>query len=107
MAIGQTDKEFSNLIRGKQKFVHFAFILEAKGQLTTASKTSTWQYFLGVLVPKVCLVDENLLAIFMETQTFLERTNFSSKLIQSLQFIYFNGLLPCPLKESLSKVLSN
>jgi hypothetical protein len=31
---------------------------------------------------------------------------FLSKLIQSLQFIYFNELLPYPLEGSLSKVLS-
>jgi hypothetical protein len=34
------------------------------------------------------------------------RQIFLSKLIQSPQIVYFNGLLPCLLKESLSKVLS-
>ena len=34
------------------------------------------------------------------------RQVFLSKLMQNLQFVYFNGLLYCPLEESLSKVPS-
>ena len=31
---------------------------------------------------------------------------FSNQFIQTPQFVHFNGLLPCPLKRSLSKVHS-
>jgi hypothetical protein len=31
---------------------------------------------------------------------------FDSKITQTPQFVYFDGLLSCPLKGSLSKVLS-
>jgi hypothetical protein len=99
-------KDFSNLIGGEQKFVHLAFTLESNKQRTTASKMPTLYYFLEVLVPRVCPVEENLSAIFMETQNLPKSTNFFFKLIQSLQFVYFNGLLPCPLKKSMYKVLS-
>jgi hypothetical protein len=46
-------RDSSNLIGGEPKFVCLAFTLEANGQRTRASKTSRWQHFLGVLVPKV------------------------------------------------------
>jgi hypothetical protein len=70
-------RDSSNLIGGEQKFVRLAFTLESNNQWTRASKISTWQHFLGVLVPKVCPVEENLSAIFMEIQTLLKWTNFS------------------------------
>jgi hypothetical protein len=73
-----------------------------------ASKTLTWQHFFGIMAPRVCLVEENLFAVFMETQTLPEWTNFSFQTytnLQSLQFVYFKGLLPSPLEKSLSKVL--
>jgi hypothetical protein len=53
--------------------------------------------FWWVLAPIVCTMEQNLSTIFMETQTLLERTNFSFQLIQTPKFVYFNGLLPCPL----------
>ena len=65
-----------NLIGGEEKFFRSAFTLEANCQWTKASKIPTWQHFLGVLVPKVCMVEEKLSTIFMEIQTFLEQTNF-------------------------------
>jgi hypothetical protein len=68
MAIKPT-KDYSNLIGGEQKYVCSTFTLESNGQLTIASKMPTWQYFLGVLVPRVCPVEENLSIIFMEIQT--------------------------------------
>jgi hypothetical protein len=55
-AISRADK---GLIGGEQKFVRLACTLEVNGQRTKASKISTWQYFLEVLVPKVCPVDKN------------------------------------------------
>jgi hypothetical protein len=70
-------KNSSNLIGGEQKFVSLAFTLEANGQQTMASKTSTCQQFLGVLAPRISQVEENLSAIFMQTQTLFKQTNFS------------------------------
>jgi hypothetical protein len=43
-------------------------------------------------------VEKNLSIIFIKTQTLLKGQTFLSVLIQRLQFAYFNGLLPCPLK---------
>jgi hypothetical protein len=63
-----------------------------------ASKTLTWQHFLEIFMPKIYPMKENLFTIFMETQLSSNRGTFLSKLIQSVQFEYFNGLLPCPLK---------
>jgi hypothetical protein len=63
MAIKPT-KDYSNLIGGEQKYVCSTFTLESNGQLTIASKMPTWQYFLGVLVPRVCPVEENFYLIF-------------------------------------------
>ena len=34
---------------------------------------------------------------------FLSKQTILSKLTQSLKFVYFNGLLPCPLGENLSR----
>jgi hypothetical protein len=97
MALGQEDKGQD------QKFVLRAFTLEAKIQRTIPSKMpmdSTfcefWRQEFG----------KSLSSILMETQTLLKRTNFFSKHKQTPQFVYINGLLPCPLKGSSSKVLS-
>jgi hypothetical protein len=104
LSVEQT-KDSNNMICGEQKFVHLAFALKANGQRTMPSKKPTWQYFLRVLIPKVCPVEESLSMIFMGTQTLFSEQTFLSKLIQTPQFIYFNRLLPHPLKGSLSKVL--
>jgi hypothetical protein len=98
-------RDSSNLIGREPKFVHSAFILEANSQQTRASKTSTWEHFFGVLAPKVCPLEESLDFHKYCGQVFFHWTTFLSKLIQSLQFIYFNGLLPYPLEGSLSEVL--
>ena len=79
--------------------------LHIKGQQTRASKTSTWEHFFGVLVPKVCLLEESLDFHKYCGQVFFHWTTFLSKLIQSLQFIYPNGLLFYLLEGSLSKIL--
>jgi hypothetical protein len=50
----------------------------------------SWQHFLRMLVPRVCLVIENVFAILMETQGPLEGQTYLSKLIQSFQFVHFN-----------------
>jgi hypothetical protein len=69
-------KDSNNLIGGEQKFVCLAFTLESNGQRITTSKTPTWQHFLGVLAPRVCIVEKNLSTILMEIQTLLKRTNY-------------------------------
>jgi hypothetical protein len=66
-----------NVISGEQKFVCSAFVLKVNDQNTTSSKMPTWQHFLWVLAPRVCLVDKSLCTIVMETQTLLKKTNFS------------------------------
>ena len=70
-------KDSGNVIGGEQNFVYSAFILKANGQRTTPSNMPTWQHFLWVLVPRLCVVDESLSTIFMETQSLLKETNFS------------------------------
>jgi hypothetical protein len=79
----------SNVIGGKQKFVRPAFTLEANSQRTMPNgqcppKCLHGSTFRRFLVPRVCLVEENLSMIFMETQTLLEQTSyFSLKYLKS------------------------
>jgi hypothetical protein len=44
--------------------------------------------------------------IFNENPTLLKAQTFLSKLIETPQFVYFNALLPYPLKGSLFEVFS-
>jgi hypothetical protein len=53
-------KDLSNLVGQEQKFVLWAFTLEANGQKTMPSKTPTWQNFLWVSAPRIWPVHENL-----------------------------------------------
>ena len=65
----------------------------------------TWQHLLVLLVPKVQTLSKSLGPLRMEIQTLIERPNiFSikySKFDKRIEIIYFNELLPPPLKRSL------
>jgi hypothetical protein len=88
-------RDSSNLIGGEPKFVHSAFPKCLHG-------STFWEFWRQKFVRSSRVwVFINIVDLFCSTgQSFL------SKLIQSLQFIYFNGLLTCSLEGSLSEVLS-
>jgi hypothetical protein len=83
-------KDSSNLIGLEQKSVCWTFMLQATKEWTMPSKVPTWQYFLWVLAPRIYSMEESLSKTRIETQTLLWQTIFFSKLIQTLQFMYFN-----------------
>jgi hypothetical protein len=101
MAVGWAIKNSSNLIGGRQKFTRSTFTLESNSLQNTYMAILFWEFWCQEFVRfrKTCPQYLWKPKISLSGQTFL------SKLIQSLQFVYLNGFLPCPLEESLSKDL--
>jgi hypothetical protein len=99
----QRTRDSSNLIGGERKFVCSTFTLEANGQgpPKRLHGNTFWEFWRQKFVrSRRVWISINIVDKFSSTgQTFL------SKLIQILQFLYFNGLLPCRLEGSLSEVL--
>jgi hypothetical protein len=97
-------RDSSNLIGGEQKFVRLAFTLKANGPVPPKRLhgSTFWKFWHQNFVQwrKTCLRYLWKPKLSSSGQTFL------STFKQSLQFIYFYGLLPCPLEGSLSEVLS-
>ena len=98
-------KDSTNLIGGKQSFVHWVFTLKANIHRPPKCLygSTSWEFW---HLLRVCLVNKSLSTILVETQILFREQTFLSKFTQNPQFVYFSRLIFCPLKENLSKVLS-
>jgi hypothetical protein len=90
-------RDSSNLIGAKQKFVRSTFTLKANGQRPPKClhDRTFWEFWRQEFDRwrKTCP------QYLWKPKLSSNRQSFLSKLIQSLQFAYFNGLLPCPVEE--------
>jgi hypothetical protein len=97
-------RDSSNLIGGEQKFVCLAFTLEVnrQGPPKHLHSSTFWEFWPHVWWRKKLVRNY----IYGNPNSPQADKLFLSKLIQSLQFIYFYRLLPCLLEGSLFEVLS-
>jgi hypothetical protein len=104
-AVGRATRDSSNLIGGEPKFVHSAFTLEPTVNRQGPPKCLFGSTFREFWHQKFVRWRKTYPQYLWKPKLLSSKQTFLSKLIKSLQFIYFNGFLPCPLEGSLSEVL--